>query len=501
MTAGEVRALVRRALYPLCVMGGDLAAFYLSLWISYVLRVDLLSRWTPVPFNRSFEGLSLRLWMPLMMVVVFAYEGLYTKRVPFWEETRDVVKALFLSFLAIFSIVSLGKLSSDVSRAIVVGTGVFCLGLIPLVRMKWKPLLHVMGLGIKRTVLIGDSPVGRLAHQGLFRDHYMGIQLVGFVTVPSRFQRLSFDGERVPVKRDKGLSTRDLLPDLPCIGALDFLPDLVAREGIRGAVVAAPDLRREDLALLVDQVQRSVRSVYMVPNISHVSLLNSELLYLFYEEMFLVGIHNNMKSRLNRWLKESFDLAMTVFLLVPLLLILGTIAVFVKATSAGPVFFTQRRVGQSGKVFQIFKFRTMYQGAEGSLTDLLVKDPVLDEEYRKNRKLRNDPRVTPFGRFLRRTSLDELPQLFNVLMGDMSLVGPRPAMEIEMKEYYRDLESEYCLVRPGITGLWQVSGRSDNDFSMRVRLDLWYIRNWSFWLDLVILVRTMSVVLMRRGAV
>jgi Undecaprenyl-phosphate galactose phosphotransferase WbaP len=496
----EPKGMVKHALYSLLVIVGDLSAFYLALWISYILRVDLLSRWIPVPFTRSFESLALRVWMPLMMVVVFAYEGLYAKRVPFWEETRAVVKALFLSFLAILSIVSLGKFSSEVSRAVIVNTGIVCLVLLPLVRMKWKALLHTMDLGTKRTVLIGDSPIGRLAHQGFFRDHYMGIRLVGFVTVPERFQIQSLDGGSESEEQMGQTPSLDMLPPLPCLGTLDSLSDLVVREGIRGAVVAAPALRRSDLARLVEKVQRSVFSVYMVPNISHVSLLNSELLYLFYEEMFLVGVHNNLKSRINRWFKESFDISLAILLCVPLLPVLITITLLLKFSSTGPVFFAQRRVGQNGKIFSIYKFRTMHYGAEELLADLLANNPSLEEEYRKNRKLRNDPRVTAFGRFLRRTSLDELPQLFNVLRGEMSLVGPRPAMEVEIKKYYQELESEYGLVKPGITGLWQVSGRSNNDFSMRVRLDLWYIKNWSLWLDLVILVRTVGVVLGRKGA-
>ena len=118
-----------------------------------------------------------------------------------------------------------------------------------------------------------------------------------------------------------------------------------------------------------------------------------------------------------------------------------------------------------------------------------------------DRELKSDPRITPIGRILRRTSLDELPQIINVLKGEMSFVGPRPAMEDEMVEYYGTLKSEYALVKPGITGLWQVSGRSNSDFSLRVRLDLWYVRNWSLWLDFVILIRTLGVVLFGRGAV
>lgn len=492
---------MRRALYPLLVMGGDLVAFYLALWTAYIFRVDFLSRWVPLPFSQIFEDFLSRIWIPLVMVTVFAYEGLYTKREPFWEETRTVIRGLFLSFLVIFSIVSLGKLSDEVSRAVVVGAGGLSLGLVPLIRFRWKPLLHMMGIGIKKTVLIGDNSVGRLAHLGLFRDHYMGIRIVGSVSFAADTKpSLSPKPETETNETTSELPQRPFLP-LPCLGGIEDLGDIVRTEGIRGAVVAVPHLRREDLSTLIERVQRSVLTVYVVPNVSQVSLLNSELLYLFYEEIFLLGIHNNLKSRFNRGIKTLSDYIGAFLIVIPLAPLLAGITFFVAATSSGPVFFTQRRVGKNGKIFSIYKFRTMYEGAEDHLSDLLAKNPELWDEYRRNRKLVNDPRITSVGKLLRMTSLDELPQLLNVLRGEMSLVGPRPAMEEEMEEHYRDLKLDYCLVKPGITGLWQVSGRSNNDFAMRVRLDLWYVRNWSLWLDLVILVRTMGVVLKRRGAV
>ncbi len=497
-----LRSTISRAAYPLLVAAGDGAAFYAALWVSFELRVRVFERWVPLPFTQSFADLLSRLWMPAVLVVVFAFEGLYTRREPFWEETRNAVRAVFLSFLAIFTIVSLGKLSGEISRAVVVGTGILSLGLVPLVRVVWKPFLHRKGIGIKRTVLLGSNASGRLAVLGLFRDHYMGIRVAGVLDCPG-------EGEGVPLRfrerprgdgRSGGL-TEEPPPLLPVLGSLGDLPDLAASLDLRGAVVAMPHLKREELSLLIERVQRSVLSVYVVPNVAQVNLLNSELLYLFYEEMFLLGIHNNLKSRFNRWTKTSFDVVAAFLLCIPLLPLMAGIAVLVAASSPGPILFTQQRVGRNGRIFKIYKFRTMLEGSELLLEKILKENPELESEYRKNRKLKNDPRITSVGRLLRRTSLDELPQLFNVLRGDMSLVGPRPAIEEEMAEHYRDLESEYGLVKPGLTGLWQVSGRNTHDFSMRVRLDLWYIRNWSLWLDLVILVRTVGVVLGRKGAV
>ena len=142
----------------------------------------------------------------------------------------------------------------------------------------------------------------------------------------------------------------------------------------------------------------------------------------------------------------------------------------------------------------------MWEDADKRLEEVLRGDSDKAEQFRRNHKIEDDPRVTPFGRFLRRTSLDEFPQIFNVLRGEMSLVGPRPVTQEELEHRYRDAAEDYCLVNPGMTGLWQVSGRSERGYGVRVRLDLWYIRNWSLWLDLVILIRTVGVVLNGKGS-
>ena len=168
--------------------------------------------------------------------------------------------------------------------------------------------------------------------------------------------------------------------------------------------------------------------------------------------------------------------------------------------SAGPVFFRQKRQGKDGIPFYVWKFRSMYSDADTRLKEILAKDPVQKREWETYFKLKNDPRITKTGRFLRETSLDELPQIINVFSGDMSLVGPRPVLKEELQEYYGDYALYYNSVRPGISGLWQVSGRNDVDYEKRVALDTWYVLNWSLWFDLVILYKTVFVVLNRKGA-
>jgi len=197
--------------------------------------------------------------------------------------------------------------------------------------------------------------------------------------------------------------------------------------------------------------------------------------------------------------KRAFDVLGSASLLLALFVPLCLIALLVRR-DGGPVLFAHRRIGRGGKPFACLKFRTMVVDAEQRLAALLESDPAARAEWEANRKLREDPRVTWIGRLLRASSLDELPQLINVLKGDMSLVGPRPVMDSELATYYGAAAPHYMAVRPGITGLWQVSGRSDTSYPRRVALDVAYVRNPSLREDLRILLRTPAAVLLRRGA-
>ncbi len=201
------------------------------------------------------------------------------------------------------------------------------------------------------------------------------------------------------------------------------------------------------------------------------------------------------------WWKRPFDIIFSSIIILLTLPIMLLIALVIKLTDKGPIFFKQKRVGFRGKSFYVIKFRTMYPDAEKRLKELLEKDPKAKEEWEKYWKLKNDPRITPIGRFLRKTSLDELPQFFNVLKGEMSVVGPRPVVEEELEKFYKDKIKYYISVKPGITGYWQVEGRSDiEDYEKRVEMDVWYIKNMSFWLDLKIIFKTIWVMLTGKGA-
>lgn len=210
-------------------------------------------------------------------------------------------------------------------------------------------------------------------------------------------------------------------------------------------------------------------------------------------------IRNNLQSKWGQWVKRSLDILIVLLfsiLAIPLTLL---ISILIKLDSPGPIFYRQKRVGKQGKQFDMWKFRTMVQNADQILAKVLEQDEETRAEWAENQKLKNDPRITRVGKWLRKWSLDELPQAHNVFIGQMSMVGPRPFMPDQVQHYGEILDLYQC-VPPGMTGLWQVSGRNTTSYQKRVALDAYYVKNWSVWMDIYILFRTIWVVLRREGA-
>ena len=202
-----------------------------------------------------------------------------------------------------------------------------------------------------------------------------------------------------------------------------------------------------------------------------------------------------------RGAKRLFDLASVVVILVLFWWAIIGVAIAVRLTTGSSVIFGHKRIGRGGREFKCYKFRSMVPNAEEVLAHLLANDPAAREEWARDFKLKNDPRITRVGRFIRKTSLDEFPQLWNVLMNDMSIVGPRPVVRSELDQYYRgSAKSYYLSVKPGLTGPWQVSGRNDMEYSERVELDRVYVKSWGLWSDFMIVMRTVAVMLRRKGA-
>lgn len=267
--------------------------------------------------------------------------------------------------------------------------------------------------------------------------------------------------------------------------------------GVRYAILAEPDIERKRLLEFLEEEGKHFAHVLMVPDLHGVSGWWFSARDL--GPAFALEIRRNLLLPFSRRCKRAMDLGLVLLLLPVLLPVALLLALAVKLTSRGPVLFRQMRIGRDGNAFPMLKFRTMVGDSERVLEDYLAKHPHQRRIWEAKRKLRDDPRITGMGKLLRVLSLDELPQIWNILAGDMSLVGPRPIVEAEIP-LYGDTFALYTKVRPGLTGLWQVSGRNDISFPERVALDAYYVRKWSFWLDLYILLRTPQAILTGRGA-
>jgi Undecaprenyl-phosphate galactose phosphotransferase WbaP len=287
------------------------------------------------------------------------------------------------------------------------------------------------------------------------------------------------------------------LHGVPVVGGVELAPGLARTRQLRYAIVAMPGVPRGKLLNLLERYGQTFTHLLIIPDLFGLSSL-------WVAARDLGGVLGlEVKQQLllpgSRLAKFAIDLAATLIGGVLILPLVGLIALLVRLDSPGPIFYRQVRIGRDGQHFKAWKFRTMEQDAEVRLQHYLHQHPELQESWEREQKLKNDPRVTRVGRFLRHTSLDELPQLWNILKGEMSLVGPRPIIDEEVPRYGEKF-SLYTKVTPGLTGLWQVSGRNNITYEERVNLDAYYVRNWSIWLDVYILIRTVWVVVSGEGA-
>ena len=394
------------------------------------------------------------------------------------EELRRQTYALLatLTIITVFAFAS--QLGDSISRVFLLGWALGLLLVAPVARHFVKAMLMRSGWWGKPVVVLGDHNAGTQIMRVLGKEWRLGFMPVGF------FENRIGRADGAP----EGGHYQGTLADAAAM----------AREyGVDTALFTTQDTKPEQLVKLVDQASTTFRYVMVMPNLGGIT--NSAVIARDFAGNFAVEIKQTLLFPWARRAKHAMDLLLTVvggLLISPLLI---AIVILIRLDSPGPAFYGHRRLGAGGKHFRCWKFRTMYTNAEQLLDEFLQGNPHLRAEWEQTFKLRDDPRVTRIGRFLRKTSLDELPQLWNVLVGEMSLVGPRPIVDAEIPKYGAVYEL-YLRIKPGITGFWQVSGRSDTSYAERVKLDAYYVHNWSVWLDLVILARTVRSVVLGRGA-
>ena len=393
------------------------------------------------------------------------------------EELRRQTFALLATLGITLVIAFASQLGDLLSRVLLFAWSVGLLLLAPIARHFVKRMMRA-GLWGKPVVVLGAQETGSRVLKVLQQEWQLGFKPVGV-----------FDDYPVP--------TEGTLEGVPYRGTLSDAVSIAQEHGADTAIFALPHAGREYLTELVKLASTTFRYIIVMPDLNGIT--NSAVVARDFAGDFGVEIKHNLLDPWARTVKWVLDLSATVvggLLISPLLI---AIVIAIKLDSPGPAFYGHRRLGIGGNHFRCWKFRTMHTNAEQLLNRFLQGKPDLQAEWEQNFKLHNDPRVTRVGRFLRKTSLDELPQLWNVLRGEMSLVGPRPIVDAEISKYGTVYEM-YQRIKPGISGFWQVSGRSDTSYAERVKLDAYYVHNWSVWLDLVILVRTVGCVMLGRGA-
>ena len=424
----------------------DILIIALSIYLSYVIRgeFETLQKHT-IPLGQYFQ------FYPLFIVpiLLFTYEGIYTYRYDFWHESRLILKGIIFSAILIFAYLAMTKTIVEYSRLVIGLTFMVMALLIPLSKNISKKILHKLGLWQKKAKIYGDDP---FLTEEVYGNPYLGY---------------------VRPKSDEEPSTIFV------------------------------NSKSSDISTLKKVISSQIKNsheVIFIPLMDDYDLTHSHIYDLSNTRTNLIVFQNRLKSRYRILLKQVSDYSLTLFLLPFLVPVMLFIAYKIKQRNPNQnILFKQKRLGKNGKPFSCYKFQTMYENGDEILESYLKEHPEEIAYYDIYHKYRNDPRVTEVGHFLRRTSLDELPQLFNVFRGDMSFIGPRPYMLNEEKKIGEEIET-ILSVKPGITGLWQVSGRSDVDFASRIELDVWYIRNWNLWMDLVILIKTIKTVLLKDGA-
>ena len=465
---------------------GAIILFLSDIVIVFLLLLGALSFRDLLPhmitlFPEFMSGFNNHWWFIPIWMGILAYEGAYTRKFTFWDEIKLLWKVSLVASLVILIILFLSKASAEVSRTVIVLMGLFALVLFPLLRISVKRLLINSGMLKSRVLILGTGALGNRAREALQREPNLGYEVVGFLDENPGTNVRSTNGVKIYRR-------------------LQQIERYIRSGDIQDIVIAVPGLDKDKLSRMINKLQHKVRHILYIPDVSGMAVIGTELRHFFHDQFLAVEIKNNLARPFNYVTKKIFDYLNGIVFFLLLIIPLLFIALIIRITSRGSAIFKQERIGKHGKPFMCYKFRTMYNDAEKRLNTILENDPEARKEWDTYWKLENDPRVTPIGKFLRKTSLDELPQLFNVLGGQMSLVGPRPVTQEEIKRYYKDA-AELCFsVLPGITGLWQVSGRSNASYDYRVSLDSWYVRNWNLWLDIVILLKTVNVVIRKEGA-
>lgn len=420
----------------------DLLTLYFLFFISYFIKVFLR---IGVQFSFDFYINNLY-WLPIFIVILLYFQGIYTNRFSFFEESYRIFRVLTIGLLSILTFALIYNVYA-ISRYMILVFWIFGSFFLIFQKYLFKRFIFKKGLFLKNVYIINSNENYNFVKKIINDNIYLGYRIV---------------------------ENENLADDIILLNPLIDLKEISKLFG-------------------------KYKNVKFAFAESGIPLLNVQIENIFTQPLSFVSVRNNLLSKNMLITKRIFDIVFSIILISLFLPIILITAILIKLTSKGPIFYVQERPGRFGRIIKIYKFRTMYLDADKKLEEILKNNEELREEFRKYRKLKNDPRITPIGKILRKFSIDEIPQLFNVLKGDMSIVGPRP-YQIEEIEYMGEYRDIVLSVRPGLTGLWQISGRNDLSFSAKLKIETWYVLNWNLWLDLFIIIRTIPAVISGKGA-
>ncbi|WP_321311662.1 sugar transferase [Halarcobacter sp.] len=434
-------------LYIIILVTADIFFLLVSLKIALYIRASFLSEFFPFLDTSTFHRYY---WIVLLSFVIFLFEKIYFIRYDFWSDTKRVLKSLLLSFVIVFTVITLTKMSSEYSRAFILIFFITASFLIPISKRFLKKLLFKFNFFKVNVRVVGKSFLVDEMKEELKKNWYFGYN--------------------------------------------------VSKKRFNVVILISKNFTTEQSKRLIRVYSKKTKNIYVIPYMHHIDFTHANIVDYFNVRLSAICIENRLLNYRNLLTKYFFEKILVLCILPFGILLHIFMIILIKIDSNGKVLFKQKRLGIKGSSFSCYKYRTMYENGDEILKKYLINNPDEVEHYSIYHKYKNDPRITKIGKVLRATSLDEFPQFFNVLRGDMNLIGPRPYIINEKEKigkYNKDIILE---VKPGITGLWQVSGRNNLTFSERVELDKWYIQNWSLWMDFVIFMKTIKVVFSKIGA-
>ncbi len=454
----------------------DYIGIVLAQYTAFYIR-DAIDFWNKVTY--IYPDTYIFFGVPVLFLIFLSHSRSYRQMKPVVDTMREIFMSVFYGWMASIILVYFFKAGHQASRTFIIILGVLVLCNVCVIRYAIMKFLKLKNIFSEPVVIIGAGLTAEKLVKFWHEDLGYRYDIVGLI--------------------DDNPISKTLPQEFPVLGGFNSAKQIVRKLSIQTVIIAAPGITKERLQEIINDIQPRVKNLSFIPDLIGTPMASVDASILFSEKILMLNLRNNLSRAYNRIFKRVFDLVLTIvggILISPILL---GIAIAVCIENRGGIIFAHKRVGMYGKTFNCYKFQTMINDAEKVLEKYLAENPSARREWEETFKLTNDPRVTKLGNFLRRTSLDELPQLWNVILGDMSLVGPRPIVEEEVPKYGKNIR-EYYMVLPGITGMWQVSGRSDTTYPERVAMDTWYVRNWSVWIDIMYLFKTVKAVLTRRGA-